>query len=132
MPWASTENNAAFYEPHAIGPVMQTNPNPPTAVPETIAADGTYDVGLMNSDGYKVLAVGATLSQPGSIVVQRYIDLAGQVAQGSALTAALTAAEPGVVNATDNAPFASFNVLIVNSGSVAAELSNFDILMNAN
>lgn len=132
MPWASTEQNAAFYEPHAIGPIMQTSPNLQNAVPGTIAATGTYDAGLTLSDGYKALAVGAEISQAGSIVVQRYIDRAGQVPQGTPSTVPLTANTIAVVNITDDLPFASFDVQIVNSGSVAATLSNFAILMNAN
>ncbi len=132
MPWASTEENGGFIQPFAVGPVMQALPIPQVATPGTIAASGTYDAGLMPSDGYKVLAVGATLSNAGSISVQRYIDINGTVPQGAAVTAALTAGAPGILNVNDGAPFASFDVKIINSGAVVATLTNFGMLLNAN
>ena len=132
MPWASTEENGGFIQPFAVGPVMQALPIPQVATPGTIAASGTYDAGLMPSDGYKVLAVGATLSNAGSIAVQRYIDANGTVPQGVAVTAALTAGAAGILNVNDGLPFASFDVKVVNSGSTVATLTNFGMLLNAN
>jgi hypothetical protein len=132
MPWASTEENGGFIQPFAVGPVMQALPVPEVAPPGTIAASGTYDTGLMPSDGYKVLAVGATLSTTGSIAVQRYIDANGTVPQGAAVTGALTAAAAGILNVNDGLPFASFDVKIINTGSVSANLTNFGMLLNAN
>ncbi len=132
MPWASTEENGGFIQPFAVGPVMQALPIPQVATPGTIAASGTYDAGLMPSDGYKVLAVGATLSNAGSISVQRYIDINGTVPQGAAVTAALTAGAAGILNVNDGAPFASFDVKIVNGGATVATLTNFGMLLNAN
>ncbi len=132
MPWASTEQNTEFYQPFAVGPVMQASPTPPNAVPATIAASGIYDAGLLISDGYKVISVGATLSNPGTISVQRYIDRAGTVPQGAAVTVALTAATAGTLNVNDGLPHASFDLKIINGGATVANLTNFGLLLNAN
>ena len=132
MPWADLEQNGGFIEPFAVGPVMQAVPVPQNAPPGTIAAAGTFDLGLMNSDGYKVLAVGATLSNAGSIVVQRYIDPNGTVPQGAAVTGALVATTAAILNINDGLPFATFDVKIVNGGSTGATLTNFGMLLNAN
>ena len=132
MPWASTEENGGFIQPFAVGPVMQALPIPQVATPGTIAASGTYDAGLMPSDGYKLLAGGATLSNAGSIAVQRYININGTVPQGAAVTAALTAGAPGILNVNDGASFASFDVKIINSVATVATLTDFGMLLNAN
>jgi hypothetical protein len=101
MPWADLEQNGGFIQPFAVGPVMQAVPVPQNPPAGTIAANGTLDLGLMPSDGYKVLAIGVTLSNAGSIVVQRYIDANGTVPQGAAVTGALVAATAGILNVTD-------------------------------
>jgi hypothetical protein len=131
MPWASTEENGGFIQPFAVGPVMQALPIPQVATPGTIAASGTYDAGLMPSDGYKVLAIGATLSNAGTISVQRYIDVDGTVPQGAAVTVALTAGIPGILNINDGLPFAAFDVKIINGAATVANVTNFAMLLNA-
>lgn len=68
---------------------------------------------LIQAGGYPKLAIGATSSATGSISVQRYIDAAGTIPQGAALTQALTAATPGVLNVTDGLAFQSFTITIV-------------------
>lgn len=73
-------------------------------------APGT--TGVIQAGGYPKLAIGATSSSTGSISVQRYIDAAGLIPQGAALTQALTAATPGVLNVTDGLAFQSFTITI--------------------
>lgn len=75
-----------------------------------LAAPGT--TALLLAGGYPKIAIGATSSSTGSISVQRYIDAAGLIPQGAALTQALTAATPGVLNITDGLPFQSFTITI--------------------
>jgi hypothetical protein len=75
-----------------------------------LTAPGTSP--LMASGGYPRLAVGATSSTAGSISVQRYLDAAGTIPQGPALTQSLSAATAGVLNVNDGAPFQSFTVTI--------------------
>ena len=85
----------------------------------------------MPSDGYKVLAIGATLSNAGTISVQRYIDVDGTVPQGAAVTVALTAGSPGILNINDGLPFATFDVKITNGAATVANVTNFAMLLNA-
>lgn len=75
-----------------------------------LTAPGTTP--LMLSGGYPRIAIGATSSSTGSISVQRYLDQAGTIPQGPALTQSLTAATAGVLNVNDGAPFQSFTITI--------------------
>lgn len=100
-------------------------------VGNTVAASGNVQSNLMRSNGYKYLAVGVQSTQAGSISIQRYIDQAGTIPQGPAITAALSAGVANVANAVDNNPFQSFKVTISNSGGSAATLSNLAILAQA-
>ena len=90
-----------------------------------LSAPGTS--GLIQACGYPKFAVGATSSATGSIVVQRYLDAAGTIPQGAALTQALTAATAGVLNCTDMVPFQSFTVQITGAGT----LSNVGLLLQS-
>jgi hypothetical protein len=91
------------------------------ALPATVAASGNVTSNLIFSDGMKTAAIGVTSSQTGNITVQRYLDDAGTIKQGAALTAAL--------NITDGNPFASFTVNISNTGGSTANLTNVGILL---
>lgn len=79
------------------------------------------------SGGYRTLAVGATSTVAGNISVQRYLDAAGTIPQGPALTAALTANTAGVLNVTDGVPFQSFTVQVTGGGT----LSNVGVLFQS-
>ncbi len=81
-----------------------------TAAELGLNAPGTSP--LLLSGGYPKLAVGATSSTTGSITVQRYLDAAGTITQGPALTVSLAAATANVLNVNDGAPFQSFTVAI--------------------
>jgi hypothetical protein len=135
MPQVSSELNAQYYEPVATGPVAQCDIsawaglNPPP--PASIAASGNWTSGIIVADGYKAIAVGVLSSQAGAISIQRYLDRAGNVPQGPAISATITAAAAQVCNANDGAPFQSFKITITNTGTVAATLSNFACLLNA-
>jgi hypothetical protein len=75
-----------------------------------LSAPGTSP--LLLAGGYPKIAIGATSSATGSISVQRYLDQAGTIPQGPALTQSLTAGAAGVLNINDGAPFQSFTVTI--------------------
>lgn len=105
---------------------------PPVAVPATLAATtGTYSTGVVAVQGYSGLAVSAQLSQAGSISVQRYMDAAGTIPVGAAITAALTADTLGVAQVNDSVPFASFIATIANTGGSIANVSKVNILLSA-
>jgi hypothetical protein len=134
MPQVSNELNAQYYEPVATGPVAQCDIStwsglPPP--PASLAASGTWTSGVIVADGYKAIAAGVLSSQAGAISIQRYLDRAGNVPQGPAISATITAATAQVCNANDGAPFQSFVIKITNTGTVAATLSNFACLLNA-
>jgi hypothetical protein len=98
-------------------------------LPATIAASNHATSNMIFSDGMQVGAVGVTSTQAGMITVQRYLDDAGNIKQGAALTQAITANTPAVLNITDGNPFAAFTVDISNTGGSQATLSNLGILL---
>jgi hypothetical protein len=116
----------------AQGPSVQSLvPASVHGLASSIAASGNTASNLIVSDGYKSLAVGVTSSQNGQIQVQRYLDDAGTVKQGAAVTASLTGGTAGVCNVTDGNPFASYTVTITNTGGGTANLTNLAILQQA-
>lgn len=115
----SQENAHVEFDQGPLGQVFLT------AAQLGLATPGTSP--LIQSGGYPKFAVGATNSVTGSIVVQRYLDAAGTIPQGAALTQALTAATAGVLNVTDGLPFLSFTVQITGAGT----LTNVGLLMQS-
>lgn len=110
---------------------MPTYGGNPPPIPFSIAAGGNWTSGLMFSMGFKALTVGLTSTQAGSVVITRFIDLAGAIAQGAASTTAIVANTPLVVNIYDNLPYVSFTIEVSNSSGSAATVSPFGVLMNA-
>ncbi len=82
-----------------------------------LTAPGTSQ--LIPSCGYPRIAVAAENTVAGSINVQRYLDEAGTIPQGPALTQSLTAATAGVLNISDGNPFQSFTVNITGAGTLS-------------
>src|SRR6516164_5412255 len=74
---------------------------------------------LILAGGYPRMAIGAQNTVAGNITVQRYLDAAGTIPQGPALTQALTANTAGVLNVTDGLPFQSFTVAISGAGTLS-------------
>lgn len=107
--------------PSDLGPLVQVYLNQATLFPT-----GGNTSPLLQAGGYPNIAIAATSTLAGSISVQRYLDEAGTIAQGPAVTQALTANTPGVLNINDYAPFLSFKVTITGGGVVsgAAALLN--------
>lgn len=103
----------------------------PPPIPFSIAAGSNWTSGLMFSMGFKALTIGLTSTQAGAINVQRYIDLAGAIAQGSASTVAIVANTPVVLNIYDNLPYVSFTIQVTNTGGSPATVNPFGVLMNA-
>ena len=133
MPQASTELNSQYWEPVATGPVAQADVSSwaPLVPTSTIAASGNFTSALVYADGFKNIAAGVTSTQAGAISIQRYIDKAGLIAQGAAVSTSLTASTPGVVNVNDGLPFQSFVLKITNTGASTATITNFACLLNA-
>lgn len=113
---------ADVHTPVDSGPLLQAYL---TGTDIGLTAPGTSQ--LIASGGYPKFAVGATNSVAGSINVQRYLDAAGTIPQGAALTTSLSAGVAGVLNANDGLPFQSFTVNITGAGT----LSGVAVLMQS-
>lgn len=134
MPQSSTELNTQYYEPVANGPVAQADISSWAGigtVPTTIAASGNFTSNVIYADGYKVVACAALSSQVGAITIQRYVDKAGTLPQGAAISATITGGTAQVANANDGLPFQSFKVAITNTSGSVANLTGFCLLLNA-
>jgi hypothetical protein len=98
----------------------------------TIAASDNWTSELYSADGYYNIVIGLTSSQSGALNLLRYVDDAGAVLlDGTAPTAALTAATAAVLVSNDGKPFASWKVQITNTGESAATISDVAALMSA-
>lgn len=104
-------------------PTGPTIPTPPTAPPATIAASGNYKTGIMNAAGFKGLAAACTLSQAGTLVIQRYIDPAGTIAIGTPISATLVGGTANTVDVIDGLPAAAWQVTISNTGGSTGNLT---------
>lgn len=100
---------------------------PQTSPPASIAGGGNWQSGLMPA-GFGGLVVGATLSQTGTITIQRYADLAGNVPVGAAITQAMTANTAAWAGVNDGLPFISWSVEISNTSGSAGNLTNVALL----
>lgn len=97
----------------------------------TIAGSGTYLSPLLFADGYQTLTVGLTMNQAGTLLITRYIDMAGTMARASPSSTAIVSGTLLIVDAfTDDLPWVTFTISITNSGGLAT-LANFAIIMNA-
>lgn len=131
MVWTTPEQNAEAFTIHAVGPATQStipdDANPPTS----IAASGNFTSGVIPANGYKVLAIGVTSSQAGSLNVNRYLDPVGTILVTTQSTTALTAATAAVVVLNDGKPFSSFTYQITNTGASTATVSGFYVLLQS-
>ena len=138
MPIVSTELESQYWEPVGNGPVALVDisawpglspSGPPGA---TIAASGLYQSGVIPSNGFKAIGIGVLSSQAGTITIQRYLDAAGLVPVGAPIAPTITAGTPQWATVNDGTPFRSFKFQISNSGTSAANISNFGCLLSAN
>lgn len=135
MPKGSTELGTEYWQPSSTGPVVQVdlsawaglNPTPPG----TINAASNWTSNAIYADGYRTLAAAVTSTQAGAISIQRYLDLAGTIPQGPAISATLSAATSQVVNVSDGLAFQTFTVKITNTGGSTATITGFALLMNS-
>jgi len=131
MPQATTLPE--FYQTTASGPALQYQvPAAVHQLPASVAAGGTASSAVISSDGYQKIALSVTSTEAGTLTLQRYLDAAGTVPQGTALQASIAAGQPALVNAIDGLPFQSVKVSVSNSGSTGANLTNLVILLQGN
>lgn len=133
-PWSDPQLEGEYYTVNASGPVAQTSipqdiaPN----VPLSILAAGNFTTGIIVSNGYKVIGVGATSSQAGALNIQRYLDREGTVPAAAVSTTPLVAATALVVIINDTVPFASFSIVLTNTSGSTAAITKFYCLLQAN
>ncbi|VVC76002.1 hypothetical protein AQUSIP_13030 [Aquicella siphonis] len=126
-------NPADVHTPYDVGQVLQAEMSlSDMGLVDTVPANDSINSNLLFMNGYKFFAFALTSTQNGDISIQRYVDRAGLIAQGAALTGSLTAATPFVYTLTDTKPFQSMKITINNSAGSDAALTNVLLLMQAN
>lgn len=119
--------------PVSMGDVAQVELLPAMfGLAESIDASDTIVSNIVCSGGYKAFAFSAKGTETGTISIQRYLDQAGTIPQGAALTGSMTAATDTVVNCVDGKPFQSLKVSIENTGGDVSTLTNMILLLQAN
>lgn len=108
-------------------PVPQTVHN----LPGTVAANSTVNTSLIKTDGYSLIAAGITLSQAGTMSIQRYLDDGGTQPQGALVTVPLIANSAANLDVLDGKPFASFMLNVTNAAAVTATVTGFALLLQA-
>lgn len=99
----------------------------------TVGASGEIQSGIIEVNGWQKFAVGLKSTQGGVLSVQRFLDLAGTVPQGAAVTATLVGGTANVVNiGSDGAIFTALQVTVTNTGASVATLSNVQGVLQAN
>lgn len=116
-----------------LGPALQCSQSAAQlGLNASVPATGGLPGSVIVSNGWKLFSVGLKSTQAGQISIQRFLDLAGTVPQGAAVTVALTANTAAYATVgTDGLPFASVQVTVTNSGGSAATLSNVQGLFQA-
>lgn len=109
---------------------LQTYVTPPTPVPTTIPDAAVWNSGLMQGMGYMNLSVSVEFTNNGVLSVQRYVDQAGIVPQGTPITVTVIPEIASVLNVGDQIPFGSFTVSLANEDATDGTVTNFYILLN--
>jgi len=128
MTWPNEQSNPAGAIPVYLTGGAVIVPTPPVAFPATIVAGATFNTGIMPTLGCKGLAASAELTQTGVLSIQRYIDLAGTIPIGAAITQAMSAATLATVSVNDGLPAASWQVSIQNTSGALGTLTNAALL----
>lgn len=102
--------------------------NPDADPPATIAASQTWTSDAIPSGGARGIAAGATLNKAGTLEIQRYIDAAGTIAIGAAITQAMTSGVAATIAVNDGLPCASFRVIVVNGEASLATLTGVAVV----
>ena len=99
-------------------------------LPGTVGAGATVTSNVIRAYGFTLIGAGCTLSQAGNIKIQLYLDDAGTIPMGAAVSATLAANTPNAVQTTVGgpAPFRSFAVSIQNTSGSSGNLTNPVIL----
>lgn len=123
---------ADTHTPFDNGPALQVSLNITTlGLATTINAGSNINSNVIFTNGYKIFSFGATSTQNGTLSIQRYLDSAGTILQGAAITGSITANTALIASSTDGLPFQAVKINITNSGGSTATLSNVLLLMQS-
>lgn len=103
----------------------------PNPAPATIAAGATWLSGPISAASYNSIAAGATLSQAGTLSIQRDMDAAATLPIGAALSQTMTANVFATVALNDGLPFVSWQVSIHNTSVSVANLTNVTVIQKS-
>lgn len=136
MPRVSNQLNGFYDDPDVAGPIAQVDLSrrwsPDGVLPLPAIAKATpFDSGMLYADGFRQVAVGVKMDQAGTLSMQRYLDEAGQLPVGAAITGAITANQAAVLSISDSYPFNWVRVTIANSGTPNANVAAFALNLNA-
>lgn len=123
-----------FYPPQSNGGALLWYPlqtAQDTTFSTPVAAGVTATTRVFPSNGFSKIAVGLTATQSGNILVNRYLDESGQVAQGAAVSIAVVGGTPVVLNVVDGKPFGSFTVAVQNTSGAASTISALSVLVSS-
>lgn len=96
-----------------------------------VPGSGNLVSNVIQGDGYASLAYGMKSSQAGSISVQRYLDAAGTIPVGAAVTATLVANTAQWLTINDGLVYQSVIVTVANSSGTPANITNALLLFQA-
>ena len=97
-----------------------------------IAASGNVKSNVIRTLGWQKGGIGLVSTQAGQISIQRYLDQAGTILVGAAITQALTANTAASATWSDGLPCGSVQITVTNSsGSTAATLSSITVLLQS-
>ena len=128
------QTDAAFaHVVEDVGEVLQVPLSPAQiGLSTSIPANSSVTSNVIITNGFKVFAFGTTCSTAGVISIQRYLDEAGTIPQGTVLTSSLVGTTPMILNCIDGYPFQSLTVKIQNmSMTTIGTLTNTLLLLQA-
>lgn len=91
-------------------------------LPATIAATSSFVSTVFGVPG-PGLSAGVKMDEAGNITLQRYLDAAGLLPIGSAVTAAVTANTAATINVNDGVPYAYAQLTIQNTAGSTATVA---------
>lgn len=111
--------------------VSPSSPGNPYSDGMAIAAGSSFATGVFANPSQATIAVGAVLSTPGTLSLQRYVDSTGLIPQGSPSTLALSAGVGASITIGDGSPFLAYSVTVTPANGSAATLTKLAITLRA-
>jgi hypothetical protein len=106
-------------------PVPQTTHN----LPGTIAASSAASTSLIKADGFSLISAGVTMTQNGTMSVQRYLDDGGTQVQGAPIAVPVIANTAANLDVLDGKPFAAFVLTVTNGAASVSTINGFALLL---